>query len=69
MKNTLTLSVREPGNAEIRHAAYLLWLEAGRPHGRDQEHWFAAKERLIHQTSRVVKTRRSAASVRSTIHN
>lgn len=36
----------EPTESEIQHAAYLLWLEEGRPAGRDLDIWLAAKERL-----------------------
>jgi len=27
----------------IRHQAYLIWLEEGRPEGRDKEHWEQAE--------------------------
>lgn len=33
---------------DIRKCAYYLWLEAGRPAGRDLEFWHAARERLGH---------------------
>ena len=33
---------------EIQKCAYYLWLEAGRPPGRDLEFWDAARERLRH---------------------
>jgi len=26
--------------------AYQLWLEAGRPHGEDEEHWYRAEREL-----------------------
>jgi len=39
----------EPTEAEIQHTAYLLWLENGRPEGRDRENWLAAKELLRHR--------------------
>lgn len=39
----------EPPEADIRHAAYLLWEEAGRPAGRDREFWFEARQRLRRQ--------------------
>ncbi|WP_445945010.1 DUF2934 domain-containing protein [Rhizobium sp. CB3060] len=29
----------EQGHEWIKRRAYSLWEEAGRPHGRDQEHW------------------------------
>jgi len=38
----------EPAEKDIQRAAYFLWEEAGRPEGRDQEFWFAARERLRH---------------------
>ncbi len=47
-----------PTEAEIQHAAYLLWVEAGQPEGCNQEHWFAARELLLHRHSRDPKTRR-----------
>lgn len=43
-----TPAVAEPSEREIQHAAYFLWEAAGRPAGRDQEFWFAARERLRH---------------------
>ena len=42
----------EPTEAQIQHEAYLLWLEAGRPAGRDLEHWLAARELLRHRHGR-----------------
>ena len=35
-----------PDEAKIRETAYLLWLDEGRPEGRDQEHWMKAIEAL-----------------------
>ncbi|MEM8654541.1 MAG: DUF2934 domain-containing protein [Pseudomonadota bacterium] len=32
--------------AQIREAAYLLWLDEGQPEGRDQEHWLKAIDAL-----------------------
>ena len=55
--------VREPTEAEIQHAAYLLWIENGRPEGRDLEHWLAAKEMLCHRHGRDAKTRRPAPEI------
>lgn len=62
----------EPAEKDIQHAAYFLWEEAGRPEGRDQEFWFAARERLrhtapvkavVHKLSRAaVSTARNAQS-------
>ena len=52
---------QEPTEAEIQHAAYLLWVENGRPEGRDLEHWLAAKGLLSHHRGRVVTPRRRPA--------
>jgi hypothetical protein len=35
-----------PAHQNIARAAYLLWEAEGRPHGRDQEHWYRAREQL-----------------------
>ena len=53
----------EPTELEIQHAAYLLWIEAGRPAGRDLDHWLAAKEMLAHRHGRDSKTRRPAPEI------
>lgn len=63
MKRNNTLSPPEPTEAEIQHAAYLLWIENGRPEGRDLEHWLAAREMLCHRHGRDSKTRRAAPEV------
>ena len=52
-----TLPLHEPSEAEIQHAAYLLWIENGRPEGRDLDHWLAAKELLCHRHGRDTKPR------------
>lgn len=52
--------IHGPLEAEIQHAAYLLWVEEGRPEGCDQSHWFAAKELLCHHHGRNVHARRRA---------
>lgn len=41
----------EPTEAEIQKEAYYLWLEQGRPQGRDLEFWDAARELLRHRAS------------------
>lgn len=38
----------EPTEAEIQHAAYLIWIESGQQPDRDVENWFAAREFLRH---------------------
>ena len=53
----------EPTELEIQHAAYLLWIENGRPEGRDLEHWLAAKEMLCHRHGRDSKTSRRAVEM------
>ncbi len=63
MKRKSNPAVHPPTEAEIQHAAYLLWVEAGQPEGRDQEHWFAAKEMLCHRHGRDSKTGRSAPEI------
>ena len=45
------LSARRPQEDEdlktkIRTRAYQIWEDAGRPHGRDLEHWFAAESEV-----------------------
>ena len=40
------LRTRPPSEEEIARAAYFLWEQEGRPHGRDQEHWRRAREQL-----------------------
>jgi hypothetical protein len=58
MKTNIPFSVSEPSETEIQHAAYLLWLENGRPEGRDLDHWLAAKELLCHRHARSAKPTR-----------
>lgn len=53
----------EPTEQEIQHAAYLLWIENGRPEGCDLEHWLAAKEMLCHRHGRDATTRRRAVEI------
>ncbi len=52
-----------PTEAEIQHAAYLLWIENGRPEGRDLDHWLAAKELLCHRHGRDASTRQRAVEI------
>ena len=56
MKRKKAPVLREPSEAEIQHAAYLLWIESGRPEGRDLEHWLAAREMLCHRRGRDATT-------------
>ncbi len=48
---------------EIQHTAYLLWIEAGRPEGRDLEHWLAAREMLCHRHGRDAHTGRPVPEI------
>lgn len=48
MKRTSRPATGEATEEEIQHAAYLIWVEEGRPDGRDLEHWHTARERLGH---------------------
>jgi Protein of unknown function (DUF2934) len=34
----------------IRERAYLIWVDEGRPHGRDLDHWLRAKWELERQS-------------------
>jgi hypothetical protein len=63
MKRKNILHTRQPSEAEIQHAAYLLWIEDGRPEGRDLQHWLAARELLLHRHGRDTKTHHAAPGV------
>jgi hypothetical protein len=64
MKRTKSAPVlREPTEAEIQHAAYLLWIEDGRPDGCDLNHWLQARELLIHRRGRDARTGRPAIEI------
>lgn len=39
----------EPTEAEIQHAAYMIWIDSGCPSGSHAAHWLAAKELLSHR--------------------
>jgi len=56
LKRKSAISPPAPSEAEIQHAAYLLWVEDGRPEGRDLDHWLAAKEMLSHRHGRDAST-------------
>jgi len=38
----------------VRQQAYLIWLEEGRPEGRDKEHWEQA-ERMVDRVDELAK--------------
>lgn len=63
MKRKPALHVQAPTEAEIQHAAYMLWIENGRPEGCDLEHWLAAKEMLCHRHGRDAGTRRRVPEI------
>jgi hypothetical protein len=63
MKRITTPKTPEPSEAEIQHAAYMLWIEDGRAEGRDLEHWHAAKEMLCHRHGRDANTRGRAPEI------
>lgn len=51
--------------AQVAEAAFHIWVAEGKPHGRDQEHWYRALETLSTETSAATspapKKRRTAA--------
>jgi hypothetical protein len=63
MKTTLLPAAPAPTEEEIQHAAYMLWLEEGRPEGHDLDHWLAAKEMLCHRHGRDAHTGRRAVEI------
>lgn len=63
MKRKTAVSRPAPTEAEIQHAAYLLWIENGRPEGRDLEHWLTAKEMLCHRHGRDALTRQPVPEI------
>ena len=69
MKRKTKVSRQDPSETEIQHAAYLLWIENGRPEGRDLEHWHAAKEMLCHRHGRDAKTGRRTVEIAAPVLN
>jgi hypothetical protein len=39
-------TISQPTSEQIAAAAYLIWENEGRPHGRHQVHWFQAEKQL-----------------------
>lgn len=39
----------EPTDEAVRARAYELWANGDRTHGHDQEHWFTARQLLLHE--------------------
>ena len=52
------------GEAEIARTAYFIWEQEGRPHGRDQAHWFQAETQLT-QPGRYAAKGDGAATAKS----
>jgi hypothetical protein len=48
--------------AQIRETAYLMWLDEGQPHGRDQDHWLKAIDALNAPQPKVRKPAKRRAS-------
>jgi hypothetical protein len=65
MNTKIAAPLIQPTEAEIQHAAYLIWLEDGRPEGRELEHWLTAKEMLCHRHGRDATTREKALEVQT----
>jgi hypothetical protein len=63
MKSKRLTPKNEPTEAEIQHAAYLLWVEDGRREGCDLQHWLAAKEMLTHRHGRDSTTRQRVPEI------
>jgi hypothetical protein len=63
VKRKSAAKIPEPSEAQIKHAAYMLWIEEGRPEGRDLEHWMVAKEMLWHVHGRGAGTRRRVPEI------
>ena len=46
---------------QVREAAYYLWLEDGKPEGRDEEHWLKAVDALNQPRPKAKPKRKAAA--------
>lgn len=68
MRANITSIIPEPTEAEIQHAAYLLWLESGKAPGRDLDNWLAAKELLRHRHGPATRLRRYDGVAAKTRH-
>ena len=51
--------------AQIREAAYLMWLDEGQPEGRDQEHWLKAIDALTPAQPKKRAARKAPAKPRA----
>ena len=54
-----------PTKHEVQLRSYQIWEREGRPHGRDQEHWFRA-ERELAVAGRPVKRAAARSATRAT---
>ena len=53
-----------PTKQQVQLRSYQIWEKEGRPHGRDQEHWFRA-ERELAATGRPVKRAAARSTARA----
>ena len=63
MKLTTPVIPLEPSDSEIQPAAYLLWMDSGRPEAHDFELWLAAREMLCHRQVGHANTLRCAPGI------
>jgi len=55
---TVAMSTVQISDAQIAEAAFLLWLDEGRPEGRHEDHWYRAMTAL--QAPAAPKARKTA---------
>jgi hypothetical protein len=48
----------------IRERAYQIWIEEGRPTGRDKEHWARAEQELSETTGEARRSNQTSLSVK-----
>jgi hypothetical protein len=46
MSSSKSVPPPQPTHDEISLCAYVIWLDEGRPDGRDKEHWYQAETQL-----------------------
>jgi hypothetical protein len=56
-----------PTHDEITQRAQTLWEQAGRPEGRDTEHWLQAERELRKEREQAAQVRRGASSGESSM--
>jgi hypothetical protein len=54
-----------PTDAQIRDAAYLIWLDEGQPQGQDTQHWLMAVDALTARPIKAKPARKAAAKPRA----